>query len=75
MELLINFRGKKVSLSAYKEYLSCKARIEHAREAGLEPDPQDEYDYLNFLGVMTNSEKKKRYAALKKTRAAIETIK
>jgi len=65
MELLINFRGKKVSLSAYKEYLSCKARVESARESGLEPDPKDEYEYLNFLGVMTNSEKKKRYAALK----------
>lgn len=65
MELTINFRGKKVSLSAYAEYKRCKARVEAARRAGREPDPQDEYQYLNFLGVMTNSEKKKRYAALK----------
>jgi len=75
MQLLINYRGKRVSLSAYKEYLKCKDRVEAAKRSGREPDPQDEYDYLNFLGVMTNSEKKKRYAALKKTRAAIETIK
>lgn len=65
MELTINFRGKKVSLSAYAEYKRCKARVEDARAAGLEPDPQDEYQYLNFLGVMTNSEKKKRYEAMK----------
>lgn len=65
MELLINFMGKRVSLGAYREYVECRARVEAARRAGREPDPQDEYDYLNFLGVMTSSEKKKRHAALK----------
>jgi len=65
MELLINFMGRKISLSAYKAYLACKARVESAEASGLEPDLQDEYDYLNFIGAMTNSEKKKRYAALK----------
>lgn len=65
MELLINFMGKKVSLSAYAEFKRCKARIEAARTSGFEPDPHDEYAYLNFLGVMTNSEKKRRYEALK----------
>lgn len=65
MELTINFRGKKVSLSAYAEFKRCKARIEHARESGLEPDPKDEYEYLKFLGAMTNDEKKKRYEAMK----------
>ena len=65
MELLINFMGKRVSLGAYREYVECRARVEDARAAGLEPDPQDEYQYLNFLGVLTNTEKKKRYAALK----------
>jgi len=67
MELLINFRGRKVSLSAYREYVECKARVEAARTSGFEPDPQDEYKYHNFLGVMTNSEKKKRYAAFKQS--------
>lgn len=70
MELTINFRGKKVSLSAYAEYKRCKDRVEGARAAGLEPDPQDEYDYLNFLGAMTNSEKKMRYAHLKALKEA-----
>ena len=65
MELTINFRGKRVSLGAYREYVECRSRVEAARRAGREPDMQDEYKYLNFLGVMTNTEKKKRYAALK----------
>ena len=65
MELLINFKGKKVSLSAYAEFKRCKARIEAARTSGFEPDPKDEYEYLKFLGAMTNDEKKKRYEVMK----------
>jgi len=65
MELLINFMGRKISLSAYKAYLACKARVEAARTSGFEPDPKDEYEYLKFLGAMTNDEKKKRYEVMK----------
>jgi len=65
MELLINFRGKRVSLGAYREYVECRARVEAARTSGFEPDPKDEYEYLKFLGAMTNDEKKKRYEAMK----------